>query len=385
MAQPRARRARGSGSVYADKRGGWIGQVRIDGRSHSVRGRTKTEAQTKLNVVISQVVTGTVSTDKRLTVAQLMDRFVTRTIHSRRGGTLAPATRDRHTWCAKHVVALLGKKRVADLTRTNVEHALDKLAERDFSRSSIRACLLVLQIALDSAVAEGSCLRNVARLAEMPHAVKQAQNRASLQPEDAVRLCSMLPGQPSGAVFLLMLRCGLRPGEASAVHWEDLEGDVLHVRHGLRRDGARVEIVRQLKTSTSERPIRLPADVLSAINIHRKLQTRTRLAAPLWIYPELMFTSSNGGLIDPANLRRLWRHICSELDVSVSVDGASRQPTPNELRHSCASMLSYMGTPNEQIAALLGHTTTRMIEKTYGHRLTDAVETAVTAWSVRRL
>jgi integrase len=179
-----------------------------------------------------------------------------------------------------------------------------------------------------------------------------------------------------------MLRCGLRPGEAAAVHWDDLEGDVLHVRHGIQRDGTTVNVVRRLKTKTSERPIRLPAEVLKAIAKHRKDQNKLRLAAPFWTHPELMFTSSNGGTIDPANMRRAWRSICA--DLGATVENGSRQPTPNELRHSCASMLAYMGIPYEHIATLLGHTSTRMIEQTYGHRLTDAVETAATEWVVRR-
>jgi len=384
MSEKSARRTKGTGSVYRDKRGGWFGQVRIDGRAHSVRGRTKTETQTKLNAVIAQVVTGTMSTDKTMTVAQLMDRFVTRTIHSRRGGTLAPMTRRKHEWCAEHVTELLGKRKIADLTRSQVEAALDKLAAQGFARGSVRHCLGTLQMALDSAVAEGTCLRNVARLAEMPHDLRPSRKRTALKPADAVRLCSQLPDQPLGAMFLLMLRCGLRPGEASAVHWDDLTGDVLHVRHGLQRDRGHVEIVRQLKTKTSERPIRLPVEVVAAIARHRKDQTRQRLSSSLWSHPELMFTNSVGGIVDPSGLRRAWRQICRDLDVTVTVDGKSRRPAPNELRHSCISMLAYLGIPNEQIAALVGHTSTRMIEQTYGHRLTDAVETAVVTWSVQR-
>jgi integrase len=379
-----ARRTKGTGSVYRDKRGGWFGQVKIDGRAHSVRGRTKTEVQTKLNAVIAQSVTGTMSTDKSMTVAQLMDRFITRSIHSRRGGSLAPMTRRTHQWAAAHITELLGKKRIADLTRSHVEAALDKLAAGGLSRRSVRMCLLTLQLALDSAVAEGTCIRNVARLAELPPVASEPRKRAALKPADAVRIAEQLPDQPLGVMFLLMLRCGLRPGEASAVHWDDLDGDVLHIRHGLQRDGGRVEIVQQLKTKSSERPIRLPSEVVAAIARHRKQQTRDRLAAPLWLHPELMFTSSNGGIIDPANLRRAWKAICRDLDVTVTVGDKTRPPTPNELRHSCVSMLAYLGIPNEQIAALVGHTTTRMIEQTYGHRLTDAVDTAVVAWSVRK-
>ena len=42
---------------------------------------------------------------------------------------------------------------------------------------------------------------------------------------------------------------------------------------------------------------------------------------------------------------------------------------PNDLRYSCASLLSDEGMPNEMIADLLGQTSTRMVEATYTHRL----------------
>ncbi|MFT4616859.1 MAG: integrase, partial [Halioglobus sp.] len=52
---------------------------------------------------------------------------------------------------------------------------------------------------------------------------------------------------------------------------------------------------------------------------------------------------------------------------------------PNELRHSCASLLSDEGVPNELIADLLGHTTTRMVDQTYRHRLRPVVSVAANA------
>lgn len=382
MTKSRNRRAKGTGSVYRDARKGWVGQVTIDGRRHKVYGRTKTETQTNLNQVLAQAVTGMISADKTLTVAALLDRFLTRSLHHRRRGTLAPATKQVHEWAAARALPLIGKRRVSDLTRSQVETMLDKLAAEGLSRSSLRRVLLTLQLALDTAVDDGTCLRNVARAAELPGDVAAGRQRGSLSPADALRLAEQLPSQPLGAMFLLMLRCGLRPGEAAAIHWDDLTGDVLNIRHGLRRDGGSIEVVRQLKTASSQRQLRLPPEVVRAIADHRRQQTRERLAAPFWTHPELMFTSSVGGVLDPSNTRKIWNKICRDLDLKVK--DSDRRPSPNELRHSCASMLAYLGTPYEQIAALLGHTTTRMIEQTYGHRLTDAIETAATQWTVRR-
>ena len=54
-------------------------------------------------------------------------------------------------------------------------------------------------------------------------------------------------------------------------------------------------------------------------------------------------------MLSPSNVRRELAAICQGAGVTLV--------TANELRHSCASLLSDIGVPNEQIADLLGHTT----------------------------
>ena len=48
-----------------------------------------------------------------------------------------------------------------------------------------------------------------------------------------------------------------------------------------------------------------------------------------------------------SNIRRALHDICEQAGVT--------KVSPNELRHSCASLLADMGVMNEAIADLLGH------------------------------
>lgn len=50
---------------------------------------------------------------------------------------------------------------------------------------------------------------------------------------------------------------------------------------------------------------------------------------------------------------------------------------PLDLRHTAASHLSEAGVPKHELADLLGHTTTRMVEVHYRHRLKEAIDVAV--------
>jgi len=47
--------------------------------------------------------------------------------------------------------------------------------------------------------------------------------------------------------------------------------------------------------------------------------------------------------------------------------------TPNELRHSAASLMSDAGMPIEQVADQLGHKDLRMLQKHYRHRIRPTV------------
>jgi integrase len=79
-----------------------------------------------------------------------------------------------------------------------------------------------------------------------------------------------------------------------------------------------------------------------------------------------VFTTEIGSPIDPSNLRRQCRKLC----VRAGVDPV----TPNELgRHTAASLLWEAGVPLERIAEMLGHESTRMLERHYRHRSGQAL------------
>jgi len=50
---------------------------------------------------------------------------------------------------------------------------------------------------------------------------------------------------------------------------------------------------------------------------------------------------------------------------------------PHELRHSTVSLLSAAGVPLEQIADVVGHSTTRMTGTVYRHAVTPSVDSHV--------
>ena len=230
-------------------------------------------------------------------------------------------------------------------------------------------CAARLQRVLAVAVRRGKVNHNVAKDAEITSKAP-APKRHALQPDDARTLLAALRSEPNGALFGVSLRIGLRPGEAAALHWDDVNLDrgIVHVRRGVRLARGRPEVVPILKTVGSARDIEMPTELIAWLGDHRRDQVAERLAAKSWQDDRLVFASPIGRVLSPPNMRRHLADICERANVPVIL--------PNELRHSCASLLSDEGVPNELIADLLGHTSTRMVEATYPHRLRPVVDVA---------
>jgi integrase len=371
------RRGNGEGSIWRTPDGaGWKGEVSLDGKRYVRRGKTRAEVVDRLNALRREHATGELSRDQSVTVAQVVDRYVDRTVPNRKGGRLSPTALARYRWAADHLNAQIGSKRAARLSTTDVERMLDRL---DLSRDSMTKILNLLRAALDAAVRRGEIARNVATVAELPGVVKPERTRQSLSIEAARNLLAGLNDERNGALFACQMLLALRPGEAAGLFWEDLDLDagIVNVTRGRQIDErGRVEIVDDLKTRAAKRTLEMPPALVDMLARHRKRQAEERLAAGTWVDSRLVFATTVGTPLNPTSVRRDLTRICQSLDVLVDDPAGPRPPLPYELRHTGASVLSAAGVPHETIADLMGLTSPRMIESRYRHRLHPTISVA---------
>jgi integrase len=156
---------------------------------------------------------------------------------------------------------------------------------------------------------------------------------------------------------------GLRPGELTGLRWDDLDLKVgtLTVAGSLKNERGHPRLG-ETKTKQS-RTLDLPSPVLAALRAHSTRQKEERLGiGSTWRATGLVFTTEVGTPIDPSNLRRTTKALCE--------DAGGEPVSPNELgRHSAASLLYDAGMSLAAIADLLGHSSTRMLEAHYRHRV----------------
>lgn len=223
---------------------------------------------------------------------------------------------------------------------------------------------------LDFAVRRGLVASNPATYATVPAGAAKPTASRSLTPDEARTLYDALEEEPLGHMFRLGLLIGLRPGELAGLHWADVDFNqgTLTVGHAVQMKRGRGVQVDQLKTTSSYRTIGLPTAAL--VELRQQLQ---RVAGgdelPPGLRVTLVFPSEAGTVLDPANVRRDLTRICASTKVP--------RITPNELRHTCATLLNDDGVPLELIADMLGHTTTAMLQRHYRHRVRPSADAAV--------
>lgn len=366
----RKKRGDGEGSIYRTPQG-WRGAVSLPGGSRRyVRGRTRAEVRDRMVAVHTELAEGSILGDP----TERLDGFLIwwlGTLETRASsGRKSVNTVDNAAWAVSQwIIPNLGTKRLRDLGPEDVEKLLALMAQKGKSHRTVGRVRTYLGQALSVAQARGYVNRNVARLAEMPQTPRQAEKR-TLTVEEAKAVLEAAEGHRLEALFVCAMMLGLRPGELLGMRWPDVDltEGILCVSGSMKRERGEAK----LGPTKTRRPrtVALPRAVAEALVIHQFRQNLERKEAARWEYPELVFPTASGTPIEPSNLRRATKALCEKAGV-IPV-------TPNELgRHTAASLLYDNGLSLDQIADLLGHGSTRMLEQHYRHRVREAVDSHV--------
>ena len=164
--------------------------------------------------------------------------------------------------------------------------------------------------------------------------------------DEAGRLIDTATGQDR-AIITVLIFCGLRPNEAFALRWEDVDFDREQLR--IRRSIHRFSGIGLPKTASSEREVDMLALIVDELQEQR---ARTQLRG------DLVFLNETGGPIDLTNFRdRNWKRIL--------VKASLRHRTVYQCRHTYAALQLSRGENPQYVAHQMGHTNLEMIIRHY--------------------
>jgi integrase len=359
----------------------WRGELTLgysgDGKRQrrKVSGKTKAAVIDKLRDLHAQLDKGV--TPKagyaHYTVRQAAEDWLAHGLAGR-----SPKTITKNQNVLEPILAVIGARKLRDLSADDVRQALADMSAK-YSTAAVSMGHLALKRAIRHAEASDLVARNVAALADTPKG-QQGRPSRSLTLDQALAVMTAAaslpvmelrpglkdvrrPAELMHAYITLSLLCGIRTEEARALQWAhvDLDGDPaarpplpphIAVWRSVRAHG-------DTKTERSRRTLALPATAVQALRGWQDCQDGERLAAGHgWQETGLVFTSHLGAALDAANVRKMFKRVCTEA-------GAGDEWTPRELRTTFVSLMSHQGVAIEEIARLVGHASTRTTEIVY--------------------
>lgn len=346
---------------------------------------------------VSKLVTGTISQAQKARTAMLTGRdthtlsrptgerlsaFLPRFLKDVKLNAVQPGTYRGYCIQANtHILPALGHIKVEALSPERVQAWIGELVGKGLSYASVRHAYVVLEMAMEQAVIWNIIVRNPCSHIELPSNLKSLKRE--MQTFTVDELHRFLAGIPQLdqryqrylPLAHFLLTCGLRPSEAAALRWSDLDdaAGTVTVRRALAQQTAGTWVVREsTKTIAGMRTLAVPESTLALLRQLRTSQLRERMAVgPKWQAGDYIFTTRQGHTLQPNNMSRIWKAMCKLTNVP-----AIRL---YDARHTATTMELAGGVDPKTISKRRGHASVAFTLNQYGHVLNSMDSAAAAA------
>ncbi|HOR01112.1 MAG TPA: site-specific integrase [Anaerolineae bacterium] len=358
------RRSGGEGSIFQRRQDGrWVGAYQMDGRRHTVYGKTRSEVAEKLRAIQTQArQAGRLPDAGRLTVAEYLRQWL-----AQAEDRLRPTTKaDYHVMAEKHINSRIGNTRLLRLDPLRLSRFYSTLAQDGMSARRRQMVHGFLHKALGDAHRWGLLPNNPATLVDVP---KRERKELKLWAPGQVSafLQAVQAGESGQYAYLLgfLLASGARIGEALGLRWSDVDLDAATVRIERQITEVHCRPIEQApKTESGIRTIALPAWGVELLRRQKAQVNEWRLASGhAHDWPERVFTASVGSVPLRGNVKRALHALCDRFGLP--------RIRVHDLRHISLSLLAGAGVSVKDLQRRAGHSTPRMTLEVYTHVLSD--------------
>ncbi len=301
------------------------------------------------------------------------------------------------------VAAKLGKKKLVEIKKQDVEAALSKVNnERKHSQRRQRERFQTTKRIFEYCIDSGWLVRNPCRGIQTPRVTDEVDRR-SLMPEECARLRACLDRDElaacesfnakeqrqsewgntftrsrlfglahiSGLIAVrIMLATGCRRGESLGLTWEhvDFERNQIRIAQSLNAQ----MILKSPKTKSGIRTLAIDADTMNHLRTWKEFQKKalhlvmvtdaSGKKMPVGQSPKTPVCCNGvGGFYDPTKCAEWWRDYRSSIGFETL--------RMHELRHTAATLALGCGAPVKDVQARLGHASASLTLDIYGHAI----------------
>lgn len=374
----KGKRDNNTGSIYKDgdayRVAVLVGHDSVTGKPIYKKKRVKThaEAVAALDEIKRNAYNGQITAAKGQTVAAYLTHWLATKVKPLRSSS----TYDQYAWLINdHIVPLLGKKKLDQVTRPDVQRlialkATQKVQSRaakpkeqptkNLSRSTLRLIRAVLHSAYEDAIKDGLAPRNPAKYVELPKESKPQS--IFLRPEEAMKLLKTARESDIPEVLAFLLITGTRIGEALGVRWQDVDFQLGQVRicgQLQRIDGALVRI--DTTKTNHDRTLPLSPSILASLKNLKNGQLVNG-----WNDPDgLVFLNPYGRRLDQKFVLNRLKAICRQAEIP--------EISPHKLRHTAAFLGLAETGDLHGVQKMLGHKQVALTSNLYGHATAESL------------
>lgn len=279
------------------------------------------------------------------------------------------AYHDKHARLQTYFVSQLGDASIDSITASTLQKILND--NRDKSKSFLSKLKGEITAFFDAAEDEGMLQRNPCHRLFVPACT--SGKRRALTPEERKAFLAAAKSHKNGLLFLTMYYCGLRPGEARALTYDDIDpnGRTIRINKAVE---SRTGKIKPPKTASGNRTVPIPDGLLPLL--------------PTKKGKGYVFTGGHSGKpISNASYKRAWQAILNRMDIEMGAKTyrnkiiektsvVDRSLTPYYLRHTYCSILPEKNVDIKTAQYLMGHSSITVTADIYQHVTDQMFEAA---------
>lgn len=344
--------------------------ARYNGRKYEATGKTEREAMLKLAEKLAAAKRGEETVDGHMTVDSWYKRWKS-TYKDHKG--LTPKSLEMYDEkYNRYIKPRIGSLKLRDVTEVHLQGILNEQTGR--SSSHLKKLRMVLQELFHRARQSRLIVYDPAELLELPAA--KPSGRRPLTTEERRALIAVSEDHPAGLWALTLLSTGMRPGEAAALTWGDIDfkADTIHI-HAAKESGSTV--IKGPKTAAGIRTIPHIPDMV---------RERLKQAGKGKASSDFVFPGPGGRIMSDTVIRSRWKAVVRAMDIHMGATVYRNKITESKiapglvlysLRHAFATDCAAAGVPIDTVRWLMGHEDIKTTANIYQASRADTLRTGM--------
>lgn len=337
------------------------GRIMFHGKNYSVTGVTVTEVKKAMTDLKYKLEHGLFVEQEKIALDSWFETWIKEyKQNDLKTGTLI----SYQNYYNYYIKEFLGKMPISAIRGEHIQKLYNKLLDDNMALSSLKIISAVMNGCFQRALKNGLIERNPVKLAELPRK-KQKTDRRVLTIQEQRLFLQYSQDSYLRNLFALMLRTGMRSGEARGLKFSDIDSkkDVIHIRRTLKYETGRGFFEDTPKTTTSMRDIPLTPEIIAIIEAQRK---ENRIYSNVVSIDEYIFHLPGGTPISRERVQSEIDRIVKRVNKS---DFQMERFTSHCFRHTFATRAIEAGMQPQTLKTILGHANLSMTMDLYSHVL----------------